>query len=298
MADDGMAIDQLIINDRRERDENADVSEISLQRDNVLLFEIHKHNAREICPILKALMFRDHCSITVCQEGVRIVVDDQHNQSGSAYFKDDHFSEFILNLPPSVNLRIPLGALTETLNVFTGNTVVMRMSYGGQGEPLSVIVEEGGTVFGSKINTKIQQPVLDFEFNKAKILCKIILMPSSIRDIIRDFDQSSPNVLITTTKNCISFYTNGDLGRIKTQINADADSIELLECQGDKVAYQYKIIHVRRMFNCFSLCNKVSMRIDQRGVLNTQFLVPQSEQQTVFIEFFIVADSDNYYDLS
>lgn len=41
------------------------------------------------------------------------------------------------------------------------------------------------------------------------------MSPQAIREIIRDLDQSSPIVQIAITKAHISFYTDGDLGKLK-----------------------------------------------------------------------------------
>lgn len=41
------------------------------------------------------------------------------------------------------------------------------------------------------------------------------------------------------------------------------------------------------MHSSLALCNKASLRVDNRGVLSLQFIVPQSDQHTVFIEFHV-----------
>jgi hypothetical protein len=45
--------------------------------------------------------------LVVNNEGIRLVVDDQHNQQGSAYFKYEQFSDYNLRVT-ICNLRIPL----------------------------------------------------------------------------------------------------------------------------------------------------------------------------------------------
>lgn len=49
--------------------------------------------------------------MTVCNEGIRIIVDDQHHEQGSAYFKYDQFSEFTLR-SDTIHLRVPMTILT------------------------------------------------------------------------------------------------------------------------------------------------------------------------------------------
>lgn len=45
--------------------------------------------------------------MTVCNEGIRIIVDDQHHEQGSAYFKYEQFSEFTLR-SGTVHICIPI----------------------------------------------------------------------------------------------------------------------------------------------------------------------------------------------
>lgn len=111
--------------------------------------------------------------MTVCNEGIRIIVDDQHHEQGSAYFKYDQFSEFTLR-SGTVHIRIPMTVfmvflvvlffkyiliLKEALNVFASNSTALRMYYEGEGEPLIICMEDEGIVFNCAINTQIPSPV-------------------------------------------------------------------------------------------------------------------------------------------
>jgi hypothetical protein len=57
--------------------------------------------------------------------------------------------------------------------------------------------------------------MLDFEFSNAFVLCKAILNPNPMKDILRDLDTSADTVVIMFTPNYLSFYTVGVLGKIK-----------------------------------------------------------------------------------
>lgn len=129
------------------------------------------------------------------------------------------------------------------------------------------------------------------------------MLPQSIRDIIKELDQSSTTVLITFTKEHISFYTNGEVGRIKVEsfslqiilltniqveIAAHSEQMELLECVSERVANSYRLTLIRRMQGCFAHCTKVSFRMDRRGVLSVQFALTSS-----LVEFFCIADVDD-----
>jgi hypothetical protein len=57
--------------------------------------------------------------------------------------------------------------------------------------------------------------MLDFEFSDTSVLCKAILNPNPLREILRDLDTTAETVVIIFTPNYLSFYTVGGLGKIK-----------------------------------------------------------------------------------
>ena len=73
-----------------------------------------------------------YCMLIVNNEGIRLVVDDQHNQQASAYFKYEQFSDFTMHIA-ACNIRVPVNILMvrifkimlnfsnfkEALNMFT-----------------------------------------------------------------------------------------------------------------------------------------------------------------------------------
>lgn len=256
-------------------------------------FEVVKHDAREIYQIVKALAFREYCTLIVNNEGIRVVIDDQHNQQASAYFKYEQFSDY--NIRVNVcNLRVPIAVFMEALNMFTGNTSVLRMWYDGEGSPLMVCQEDEGIVVQAAIRTLNLQSMLDFEFTNTYVMCKAILSPTPIKEILRDLDNSAETVMLIFTQNYIAFYTVGELGKIKIELPANAPHTEHLTCKEERVCFQYRSIQIKRLAESVRLSNKVSLRIDQRGVLCVQLLIPQSDQM-VFVEFYCIADDDIYH---
>lgn len=270
-------------------------TEQSLQTDSPI-FEIQKSNAREIFPLIKTLVFRDLCTISIMHDGIRIAVDDVHSQAAVAYLKYELFSEYNLKVPHELHFAIPINSFIETLNVFPGNNATMKMSCQNAGDPLTIIMEQDEAVFRSMINTQKPQPMLEFGFEFQNIQAKLMMKPTSICHIFREFDPSSENVLITVTKDYISFYTKGDLGQIKTQIWKKSDQVELLEIspEVERVQHYYRLAHIRRMINSLSISNKMNIRIDHRGVMNVQYIVILTEQQNSFIEFLTIPESDVY----
>ena len=53
---------------------------------------------------------------------------------------------------------------------------------------------------------------------------------------------------------------------------ANAPHTEHLTCKEERVCFQYRSIQIKRLAESVRLSNKVSLRIDQRGVLCVQVL--------------------------
>jgi len=253
---------------------------------------VRKLNVRELYPIIKAIQFRDHCSMTFNNEGLRLIVDDQHNEQCNCYLRTDIFTDYNLHSPNQVHLRVQLNTLAESLNAFSGQSAILTMHYNGEGEPLVMNVEDEGVVFTCGINTLVPQHILDFEFDSLQVLGRIVLDPNALRNVIRELDPNAPAVLLTLNRNGISLVTEGELGRIRVRIPARSEQVELLECGEEQIRYHYRLSLVKRMQSVIALSNKVSLRIDYRGVLDAQFLVPISENKHIFIDFMCVADND------
>ncbi|VDM42261.1 unnamed protein product [Toxocara canis] len=259
------------------------------------IVELKMENARELHPIVRALMFREHGTIDVTCNGLRVIVDDQNCLQAIAYIKSELFNSFIIR-EPSVTFRIPIAILTECLSVFgAGMSTALKMTYDGHGEPLKVMLEKDGIVVKCIIRTQNPDVVLDFDFDSSKIPTKVIMKPQKLKEAFHEFDSSSSTVSIKVNRRMLCLFTEGDLGKIKTEFPQHSEQIERLEC-AEEVEYSYRLCLIKRMTPSLNLSQKVSIRIDHRGILSVQFMIEQSDNNHVFIEFFCVPDADVYGD--
>uniref|UniRef100_F1LDQ1 Cell cycle checkpoint protein RAD1 n=2 Tax=Ascaris suum TaxID=6253 RepID=F1LDQ1_ASCSU len=257
------------------------------------VMELKMENAREVHPIVRALMFREHATIDVTNNGLRVIVDDQSCLQAIAYVKSDLFSSFIVR-EPSVTFGIPIAILTECLSVFgTGANTALKMTYSGYGEPLKVMLEKDGIVVKCVIRTQNPDVVLDFDFDASKIPIKVIMKPQKLKEAFHEFDSSSSTVTVKVNRRMLCLSTEGDLGKIKTEFPQHSEQIERLECK-EEVEYSYRLCLIKRLTPSLNLCQKVSLRIDYRGILSVQFMIEQSDNNHIFIEFFCVPDADIY----
>lgn len=262
-----------------------------LQTGQQHLMELKLDNARDLYPVVKALMFRENGAVDISENGLRIIVDDQNCLQAIAYVKAEIFSHYVLQTQ-AVTFRISIGVLAECLNVFgVSSNTALKMTYDGHGEPLKVLLEKDGIVVKCVIKTQNPDVVLDFDFDSTSTPAKVIMKPQKLKEAFQELDSSSPTVGFRINRRFISISTEGDLGRIKTEFPHHSEQIERLECV-DEVEHKYRSSLVKRMTPSLNLCNKVSLRIDDRGVLSVQFMIEHSNNNHIFIEFFCVPDAD------
>ncbi|MCP9265975.1 Cell cycle checkpoint protein RAD1 [Dirofilaria immitis] len=219
-----------------------------------------------------------NCVVDISNNGLRIIVDDQNCVQGIAYFKIDLFTEFVLNED-------------ECLTAFgTGVSTVVKMTYDGYGEPLKLMLEKDGIVARCLIKTQDPDIVLDFDFNPASVTAKIIMKPWMLKETFHELDQSSPAVGFRIDRFSLNVITEGDLGKIKTKFPHYSEQIERLECK-QNVEFTYRLNLIKRMTPSLDICSKLSLRIDQRGILSIQFMVEHNENSHVFLEFFCIPDT-------
>uniref|UniRef100_A0A1I7WZQ0 PH domain-containing protein n=1 Tax=Heterorhabditis bacteriophora TaxID=37862 RepID=A0A1I7WZQ0_HETBA len=228
----------------------------------------------------------------VSSKGMQIIVDDQNCEQAIAYIQCETFAAFTIR-EPVVNFRVPLHILTECMTMLEGNNMTLKMTYGGFGKPLRLLMEEDGIVVQASVSTFNPEPVLDFDFDSEDIAMKTIMKPALLRETIKEFDQSSPTVFLDVSYKRLSFITQGELGRIKTTFPRHSEQVERLECPYP-MNHQYQLTLMKRMTTALSISNKVSLRCDSRGILSAQLMIDNPEQHQIFIEFFCVPDSEDY----
>uniref|UniRef100_A0A158R4U6 Cell cycle checkpoint protein RAD1 n=1 Tax=Syphacia muris TaxID=451379 RepID=A0A158R4U6_9BILA len=259
------------------------------------VFELKLDNALDFQHVVKALIFREYATFDVSSNGLRLIVDDQSCLQSVAYIQKEIFSLFQIG-ESTVSLRIPIAVLAESLSVFgSGNNVALKMTYDGEGEPLKIMLEKDGIVVKCIIRTQNPDVILDFDFGAFGILAKVILKPQKLKEVLQDLDASSPTVDIKVSRHGIYVSTEGEMGKIRAEFPQRSEQIEHLDCSED-VEHKYRLALIKRMLPSLTLSQKVSLRIDSRGVLSLQFMIESSESSHIFIEFFCVPDAEVFDD--
>ncbi|KAF8638844.1 hypothetical protein AX17_001902 [Amanita inopinata Kibby_2008] len=189
----------------------------------------------------------------------------------------------------------------------------MRLLYAGAGSPLTLLLAEDATgpTTTCEITTFEPEPILDLEFDNSKLLLKIILKSSWLRDALTEIDPSceritlisnpsdetaplrvEPKKRIITEKSILRIQAEGAFGSIQMDYPNDKDVLETFECMGS-LEFSYRFNYIARTLRALQSSTKTSLRIDEDGLLSLQFLMPSSrmreDDSPGFIEFKCLA---------
>ncbi|KAK2460638.1 hypothetical protein APHAL10511_007108 [Amanita phalloides] len=189
----------------------------------------------------------------------------------------------------------------------------MRLSYAGPGYPLTFILAEdaSGPTTTCEITTFEPEPMLDLEFDNSKLLLKIILKSSWLRDALMELDPSCEKITFisnpptestagigrrkSSEKPILRIQAEGSFGSTQMDYPNDKDVLETFECVMP-LEFSYRFAHINRTLRALQSSTKTSLRIDDEGLLSLQFLMPSpkirlghEEETPAFIEYRCLA---------
>ena len=212
---------------------------------------------------------------------------------------------------PRFNISLP--ALVETLNIFgasesskalqperdeyasnirpgrinafststLGITGLCKFSYGGEGEPLKIILEEAGVTTTCELVTYEAEGIEEIPFDKAQLEAKIILQSRYLYDAIQEISHmtsmsSGPSsrlkIVASPQLPYFSLSSAGALGSAAVEFSKSRELLETFQVRNRLVQY-YKFELVKQASEAMKLASKVSLRGDRQGVLSLQFMV-------------------------
>ncbi|TFK46027.1 Rad1-domain-containing protein [Heliocybe sulcata] len=190
---------------------------------------------------------------------------------------------------------------------FQGNTkgTGMRMSYAGAGYPLTLILAESssGPTATCEITTFDSDPEdrLEVEIDNEDIALKVILKSSWLRDALSELDPScekltffgnppsqSNNTSRSTPSPLFRILAEGMFGSTEMDYPNDREVVETFICQ-EPARFSYRFSHISKTLKALQVSIKTSLRIDSKGALGMQFLMPSGQAKeddgTLFVEF-------------
>ncbi|GAA5847550.1 hypothetical protein JCM9279_005290 [Rhodotorula babjevae] len=189
-----------------------------------------------------------------------------------------------------------------------GKTTSLRVSYVGQGEPLVMLLEEGGIVTRCEITTYEPEGLLDLAFPDSDKVQRMIIKSDGLRDALAELPPSSEKLTFSfspPSETHVGAGSNarygsfagrgaggaaddddeevpvfriesvGTMGSTEMDYTDDKDVLEAFECE-HPIRNTYKFSHIQLTKHALASAIKVSIRTDQGGLISLQFMIPLS----------------------
>jgi cell cycle checkpoint protein len=258
------------------------------------LFTAISSSSRQLLQLLRCISFTDKAHVRIAQEGLRITTEDGSVMEAFVFIEKSLFTNYTYNQslpassqddpPESPHFQISLASLLETLNIFnlsdpnaakrsepsdvyaahrlsrhagidafTSHTAgICTLSYAGEGNPLSIHMTETGVT------------------------------STSLLDAINELSSLNPATLTitatasTSSQSILSLSASGSLGSatvdFSTSTPSDTPILETYTChRRTSASYTFSLLKAAQ--RAMATATKVSLRIDEEGVLNLQFLI-------------------------
>lgn len=186
-------------------------------------------------------------------------------------------------------------------NQAMGVTGICTFSYDGEGSPLSIHMSEAGVTTTCDLTTYEAESAEEIPFNRDGIVMRAVMRSNYFLDAIAELSSMNPtNVTITASPTGrsgtnLSFSAGGALGSATVDFTTETDSetpvLETFQCNNKTVA-SFKFGLIKAAQRAMSSASKVSLRLDEEGVLSMQYLVevdaPGTDNGVAFVDFRVV----------
>eukprot|EP00039_Didymoeca_costata_P002839 m.62994 g.62994 ORF g.62994 m.62994 type:complete len:287 (+) comp11552_c0_seq1:189-1049(+) len=256
----------------------------STQEDALLICLLD--DVRTFTKIIKAITFVDEATCILSDKGLRFVVEAAKSLQAKAFLQSGLFTEFRYNSSEEHSFDLDLNIFLDCLNIFGGECTSMRMSYSGYGEPLVLLLEEGGVLTDCNIRTMVASTPTGIDIRSAEIPSNIIMKSHWLAEVFAALDQSSEDVKIHISPDQPYFRisTDGDAGITQVDCPKESDMVESFTCDCTQIN-RYRLTLLKPSEKALALSTKISIRMNEWGVLSMQCLINTEDGQAVFVEF-------------
>lgn len=168
-----------------------------------------------------------------------------------------------------------------------------RISYRGVGDSLNITLEEGNVTTTCSLTTYEPESFEDIHFDRDSLTLKIIMRSSLLYDAIQELSSTNPErltlVCAPTGSAAISLSATGTLGSAAVDFSNEPQLLETFQCH-ERDMNVYKFSMIRAAVRAMSIASKVSIRVDNQGVLSLQFMIElvELEGKVSFVDFRFV----------
>ncbi|KAL8731946.1 MAG: hypothetical protein Q9166_003078 [cf. Caloplaca sp. 2 TL-2023] len=175
-------------------------------------------------------------------------------------------------------------------NRVLGMTGVCRLSYAAKGEPLCVVLEEGGVTTTCEMVTYEPEYQDEIPLQRDALALKIIMRSTWLHDAVNELSSTSPSRLTIAASPSAPYLvlsSNGPLGSAAVEFSKDQQLLETFQVPKRTVS-RYKYSLIKAASRAMSIASKVSMRGDVQGVLSLQFMIEVEGIGVSFVDFRFV----------
>ena len=175
-------------------------------------------------------------------------------------------------------------------NRVLGTAGICKLNYEKKGSPLSVVIEEGGITTTCELTLYEPEMLADIPFDKSALVQKIIMRSSLLHDAITELSATSPTrVSMVASQNARYFAlsSNGPHGSATVEFSTDPQLLETFEVS-QRTVNTYKYSLLKATSRAMAAASKVSIRVDQQGVMSLQFLIELDSGVKSFVDFRFV----------
>lgn len=250
-------------------------------------------NIKTLYTALKAINFNENASLTISEDGLKVVVEESKFVEAAFYITRNCFSEFRLQNDEKISLRLNLTVVTDCLSIFANPDCSMKIIYKGRGAPLVLVLEQHDTddlITEVSIKTKNGEDRLDFNIDEDDdSYNSLIVRGADFFNLFSEINKSVDEIEIFISPK-FPYFRITSLGESQAESNIEiaksSDMFITYYCGRESKA-RYKMSHIRLMTKALALATKVALRTDSSGLLGLQIMVMSEGDAQIHIEYFV-----------
>ena len=175
-------------------------------------------------------------------------------------------------------------------NRVLGTTGICKLIYERTGSPLCVIIDEGGITTTCELTIYEPEPLADIPFDKQALVQKVIMRSNLLHDAVTELSATSPtkvSMIASQNARYFALSSTGPHGSATVEFSTDPQLLETFEVS-HRVVNTYKYSLLKAASRAMAMASKVSIRVDQQGVLSLQFLIELDTGAKSFVDFRFV----------
>lgn len=251
-------------------------------------------------------------SVNINKNGLKFTVEEARSFQANALLTSELFQEYHFadeggsaaasGAAPSAGqgqgqfcFRINFSVMMECLSIFSQSTAytAMQMGYGGYGQPLIMMLEEGGVRTQCTIRTLEFEELTPFNFRGSELVNEVIVEAELLKDAFAELDWSSTSakLLMSPDPPYFRLSSEGAPGLCEVEYPKEPEVFEKFRCTRTQVN-RYKLSVLRPTVRALAIAKKTQIRSNAAGTLSMQHMIQTEDRKLSFVDFLLVADEE------